>query len=120
MTKVISIPIEIEQPKPEVHVLAPAGTCRDDLRLGQEVLVTAWLQRFFDERTQIRGWERVRPQQGVVSGVVVGQRTLYSGRYVPARRHRTAIMAHRAVLVAFDLRKRPRYALTDDVEIVRR
>jgi hypothetical protein len=110
--------------------VAPAGTPRDDLELGDRVSFAIRLTETLGVMNgQWAGWLRTThdPQEGVI----VGLRFPYSGEYCEGKfsraigtlyeeewkpAYRVRKITHRAYLVAIHLRQKPVHVLSDDIE----
>lgn len=108
---------------------APEGGKAPALSVGTRVRASHEMVRV-EREGGIRDWVRV-PLDPDVVGVVVGIRTVTSGRYSPGTRFRmtywegedyeapylTATCHHRTVLVAYHLRRAPMVVHADDVRL---
>ena len=122
--------------------VAPEGQKRSDLELGDWVEFDMKLEGCqsggFEGSPFWRGWQRV-PMGAWFHGVIVGWRTIYSGRFLPMPRRASSVfnpdppesepgvrerdVNHRAYLVAFHMRKKPVLVLsvgTDDLRKIER
>lgn len=111
--------------------VAPSGTPRDDLALGDRV---SFVARLVPGELTLKtgdwaGWTRwCHPP---TKGVIVGLRFPYSGEYREGKlsralgtlmdeewepAYRSRRVTHRAYLVATDIRQKPAHVLSDDIE----